>query len=134
MLAATLGAVCMLGACASERRAADRVERPRTIAFSPTSGSIEGGRLVFVDIHDGPHVRGRSSVACRFGKHTPIPATFDQSSGRYTCPAPAHERPEAVTLAIEVGGATVMMAAPFVYVTRGMGEAPPVVIDVAAAP
>src|ERR1051325_779549 len=46
--------------------------------------------------------------------------------------APAHERPEAVTLTIAVGGVTVTMATPFVYSTPGLGSAPPVVVDLPA--
>src|SRR5436309_3619386 len=128
-LVATIGAVGALGAC-GERRADDVVEHPRPLGFAPTSGSIEGGRLVFVDVDEGPTVRGRATVACRFGSHAAIRAAYDRPSGRYVCPAPAHERPEAVTLTITVGGATVTMATPFVYVTPGMGSAPPVVVDV----
>src|SRR6058998_3284088 len=130
-LVATIGAVGALGAC-GERRAHDVVEHPRPLGFTPTSGSIEGGRLVFVDVDEGPTVRGRATVACRFGSHAAIRAAYDRPSGRYACPAPAHERPEAVTLTIAAGGATVTMATPFVYVTSGMGSAPPVVVDVPA--
>src|SRR5439155_16394629 len=126
--------IAMIGApgAGGERRADDRVEHPRPFGFAPTSGSIEGGRLVFVDIDEGPTVRGRATVACRFGSHAAIRAAFDRPPGRYACPAPAHERPEAVTLTLEVGGATVTMATPFVYVTPGMGDAPPLVVDVPA--
>ena len=130
-LIATIGAAGAPGAC-GERRADDRVEHPRPLGFAPTSGSIEGGRVVFVDVDEGPTVRGRATVACRFGSHTAIRAAYDRPSGRYACRAPAHERPEAVTLTITVGGATVTMATPFVYVTPGMGSAPPVVVDVPA--
>ena len=130
-LIATIGAVGAPGA-GGERRADDRVEHPRPLGFAPTSGSIEGGRVVFVDVDEGPTVRGRATVACRFGSHTAIRAAYDRPSGRYACRAPAHERPEAVTLTITVGGATVTMATPFVYVTPGMGSAPPVVVDVPA--
>ncbi len=130
-LAAMIGAAAALGASA-ERRADDRVEHPRPLGFAPTSGSIEGGRLVFVEVDEGPTVRGRGTVTCRFGSHAAIGATYDRPSGRYACRAPAHERPEAVTLTIAVGGATVTMATPFVYVTPGMGSAPPVVVDLSA--
>src|SRR5262249_33967219 len=130
-LVATIGAVGALRTC-GERRADDRVEHPRPLGFAPTSGSIEGGRLVFVDVDEGPTVRGRVTVACRFGSHAAIRAAYDRPAGRYACPAPAQERPEAVTLTITVGGATVTMPPPFVYVTPGMGGARPVVVDVPA--
>src|SRR5438552_18167614 len=113
-LIAMIGAVGALGVC-GERRADDRIERPRPLGFAPTSGSSEGGRLVFVDIDEGPTVRGRATVAFRFGRHAASRAAYDRPSGRYLCPAPAHERPEAVTLTITVGGATVTMATPFGY-------------------
>src|SRR6266545_4904026 len=130
-LIATIGAVgCALGGAGGERRADHRVEHPRPLGFAPTSGSIEGGRLVFVVVDEGPTVRGRVRVTCRFGSHAAIRAAYDRPSGRYACPAPAHERPEAVTLTITVGGATVTMETPFVYVTPGMGSAPPVVVDI----
>src|SRR5207249_11236890 len=122
-LIALIGAVGALGAGG---------EHPRSLGFAPTSGSIEGGRLIFVDVDEGPTVRGRATVACRFGSHAAIRAAYDRPSGRYACPAPAHERPEAVTLTIAAGGATVAMATPFVYVTSGMGSAPPGVVDVPA--
>jgi alanine racemase len=130
-LVATIGALGVFGGCGA-RLAEGRVEQPRPVGFAPTSGSIEGGRLVFVDVDEGPAMRGRAAIACRFGSHAAIPAAYDQPSGRYACPAPAHERPEAVNLSMEVGGGTVTMATPFVYVTPGMGSAPPVVVDVAA--
>jgi alanine racemase len=130
-LIAMIGAVGALGA-SGERRADDRVENPRPLGFAPTSGSIEGGRLVFVEVDEGQTIRGRATVTCRFGSHAAIPATYDRPSGRYACRAPAHERPEAVTLRVAVGGATVTMATPFVFVTPGMGSAPPVVVDLAA--
>jgi len=120
-----------LGVC-GECRADDRVEHPRPLGFAPASGSMKGGRLVFVDVDEGPTVRGRATVVCRFGSHAAIRAAYDRPSGRYACPAPAHERPEAVTLRIMAGGAAVTMATPFVYVTPGMGGAPPVVVDVRA--
>src|SRR5262245_30401426 len=44
---ALVAAVAAVGAPA-ERRADDRVEHPRPLGFAPASGSIEGGRLVFV--------------------------------------------------------------------------------------
>src|SRR5262245_5088209 len=103
-LVATIGAVGALGAW-GECRADDRGEHPRPLGFAPTSGSIDGGRLVFVDVDEGPTVRGRATVACRFGRHAAIRAAYDRPSGRYACPAPAHERPEAVTLTVTVGGA-----------------------------
>src|SRR5205809_3197450 len=135
LLAGTLiravGAAGARGAC-GERRADGGVEHPRPLGFAPTSGSIEGGRVVFVDVDEGPTVRGRATVACRFGSHAAIRAAYDRPSGRYACRAPAHDRPEAVTLTIAVGGATVTMATSFVYVTPGMGSAPPVVVDVPA--
>src|SRR5437879_9865251 len=52
-LIATIGAAGARGAC-GERRADDRVEHPRPLGFAPTSGSIEGGRVVFVDVDEGP--------------------------------------------------------------------------------
>jgi alanine racemase len=129
-LVAVIGAIAALGA--DECRADDRVQHPRPVGFAPASGSIEGGRLVFVDVDESPTVRGRATIICRFGSHAAIRATYDRPSGRYTCLAPAHERPEAVPLTISAGGASVTMPAPFVYVTPGMGSAPPVVIDVPA--
>src|SRR6266540_3241502 len=113
-LIAMIGAVGALGGCGGLSRgsstalgrADDRLEPPRPLGFAPTSGSIEGGRLVFVDVDEGPTVRGRATVTCRFGSHAPVRAAYDPPSGRYACPAPTHERPEAVTLTIAVGGAT----------------------------
>jgi alanine racemase len=130
-LVATIGAVVTLGAC-GEHRAAKRVEHPRPPGFAPASGSIDGGRLVFVDVDESPAVRGRATVACRFGSHAAIPAAYDRPSGRYACLAPAHERAEAAPLTIEAGGAMVTMPTPFVYFTPGMRSAPPVVVDVSA--
>src|SRR5215216_6596715 len=131
VLIAIIGAVGAL-APSGESQANDRVEHPRPLGFTPTSGSIEGGRLVLVELDEGPTVRGRATVACGFGSHRAIPAAYDPASGRYICRAPAHERPEAVPLTISVGDATVTMPTPFVYVTPGMGSAPPVVVDVPA--
>ena len=108
-------------------------EPPRPRGFAPTSASIAGGRLIFVDVDEGPSVRGRATVACRFGSHPPLRAAYDSVSGRYVCHAPAHDRPEAVTLTIEVGGVAAMkMATPFTYVTAGMGSVPPFVVDAPA--
>src|SRR5262245_7036571 len=104
-LIAMIGAVGALGAS---------VEHARPLGFAPTSGSIEGGRLIFVDVDEGPTVRGQATVTCRFGSHAAIRAAYDRPSGRYACRAPAHERPEAVALTIAVGGATVTMPIPFV--------------------
>ena len=59
-LVATIGAVGALGAC-GERRADDGVEYPRPLGFAPTSGSIEGGRLVFVDVDDASEAAARAS-------------------------------------------------------------------------
>jgi alanine racemase len=131
VLIAIIGAVGAL-APSGESQANDRVEHPRPLGFTPTSGSIEGGRLVLVELDEGPTVRGRATVACRFGSHAAVRATYDPPSGRYACRAPAHERPEAVPLTIAVGDATVTMPTPFVYVTPGMGSAPHLVIDVPA--
>src|SRR3989442_15954808 len=57
-LIATIGAVGALGAGG---------EHARPLGFAPTSGSIEGGRLIFVDIDEGPPARGRATVTCRLG-------------------------------------------------------------------
>src|SRR5688572_3213073 len=130
-LIATITAAGTLGA-SGDGPADDRLKHPRPLAFAPTAGSIEGGRLVLVEVDEGPTVRGRATVACRFGSHAAVQAAYDRRSGRYTCRAPAHERPEAVTLTITVGDETVTMPTPFVYVTPGMGSAPPVVVDVVA--
>src|SRR5438128_715585 len=92
-LITTIGAASVFGLC-GERRPENLVEHPRPLGFAPTSGSIEGGRLVFVDVDEGLTVRGRATVACRFGSHAVIRATYDRASGRYACLAPAHERPE----------------------------------------
>ena len=54
------------------------------LGFAPTSGSIEGGRLVFVDVDEGPTRRGRAMVACRFGSHAPIRASYDLLDTSFT--------------------------------------------------
>jgi alanine racemase len=132
LLAGALVAMVAAVGARGERQADDRVGQPRPLGFAPASGSMEGGRLVFVDVDEGPTVRGRATVACRFGTHAAVGAAYDRASGRYACRTPANERPEAVTLTIAAGGATVTMATPFVYVTPGMGSAPPVAVDVPA--
>src|SRR5262245_33146345 len=108
------------------------VEHPRPLGLAPTSCSIQGGRLVFLDVDEGTTVRGQAKVECQFGSHAAIRAAYDGPSDRYTCRAPAHERPEAVTLPVSVDGETVTMATPFVYVTPGVESVSPVVVDVLA--
>ncbi len=129
LLFAIGGAVGSFGA----RRAANNsADKPLPLGFAPRSGSVEGGCLVFVDVGEGPTVRGQAAVACRFGRHAAVRAVYDPASGRYACRAPAHERAEAVTLTVAAGARTVTMSPPFTYITPGMGGAPPLVVNLAA--
>src|SRR5438552_900517 len=77
----------------------------RPLRFTPGSGPIEGGRLVFIDVEEPAAAIGSASIACQFGQHAASPGKYDATSARYLCRTPAHSRLESVTLTITLDGA-----------------------------
>lgn len=98
--------------------------------FTPGSGPIEGGRLVFIDVEEPAAAIGTASIACQFGQHAASPGKYDATSGRYVCRTPAHSRPEPVTLTIKLNGAESRIPVPYVYTTHGKSDAPVTEVDV----
>src|SRR5436190_4663083 len=102
----------------------------RPLRFTPGSGPIEGGRLVFIDVEEPAAAIGTASIACQFGQHAASQGKYDATSGRYLCRTPAHSRPESVTLTITLNGAEFQMPVRYVYTTQGKSDAPVTEIDV----
>src|SRR5437899_6731448 len=42
----------------------------RPLRFTPGSGPIEGGRLVFIEVEEPAAAMGTASIACQFGQHS----------------------------------------------------------------
>src|SRR5881397_2788857 len=55
----------------------------RPLMVTPRSGSIEGDRLVFVDVEESAAAVGTASIACRFGEHAAGRGEYDATSARY---------------------------------------------------
>jgi alanine racemase len=102
----------------------------RPLGFTPGSGPIEGGRLVFIEVEEPAAAIGTASIACQFGQHSASPGEYDTTSARYVCRTPAHSRPESVALTVRLNGAEFRMAAPYVYTSHGWSDAPVTEVDV----
>jgi alanine racemase len=102
----------------------------RPLRFTPGSGPIEGGRLVFIDVEEPAAAIGTASIACQFGQHAASPGEYDATSARYLCRTPAHSRPESVTLTITLDGAEFRMPVPYAYTTHGKSDTPVIEVDV----
>src|SRR2546427_5830028 len=102
----------------------------RPMRFTPGSGPIEGGRFVFIDVEEPAAAIGTASIACQFGQHAPSPGEYDATSARYLCRAPAHSRPESVTLSITLDGVEFRMPVRYVHTTHGESDAPITEVDV----
>src|ERR1051326_4183524 len=102
----------------------------RPLRFTPGSGPIEGGRLVFIEVEEPAAAIGTAAGACQFGQHAASPAKYDVTSGRYVCRTPAHSRPESVTLTITLNGAEFRMPVPYLYTTHAKSEAPVTEVNV----
>src|SRR5204863_1373532 len=70
------------GACRTQTPT-ERSARP--LRFTPGSGPIEGGRLVFIDVEEPAAAIGTASITCRFGQHAASPGEYDATSARYLC-------------------------------------------------
>src|SRR5438094_7681980 len=57
----------------------------RPLRFTPGSGTIEGGRFVFIDVEEPAAAIGTASIACQFGQHAASPGEYDATSARYLC-------------------------------------------------
>ena len=119
-----IGALFVLGSWGCTKKQAPTERSTRPLRFTPESGPIEGGRLVFIDVEEPAGAMGTASIACRFGQHAPGPGTYDATSARYVCRTPAHSRPESVTLTITLDGAEFGMPVRYVYTTNGKTDAP----------
>lgn len=102
----------------------------RPLQFTPRSGPIEGGRLVFIDLEEPAAAIGTASITCQFGQHAAKPGEYDAISGRYLCRTPAHSRPESVTLTITLDGAEFRLPARYTYTSHGKSDAPVTEVDV----
>src|SRR5215510_120720 len=122
MLATMIAVTAAALACRRERSA-------RPLGYTPRSGPVEGGQLVFVEVEEPASAAGAASVGCRFGRHPARAAEYDAASGRYLCRTPAHGRPEPVTLTIAIGGAEFPMPGRYLYTTWGLGQAPVAEVD-----
>src|SRR6266699_2526133 len=126
---AFIAALLVLGnwACRGQTPAETRA---RPLRFTPGSGPIEGGRFVFIDVEESAAAIGTASIACQFGQHAASPDKYDATSARYLCRAPAHSRPESVTLTITLDGAEFRMPVRYVYTTHGKNNASITEVDV----
>src|SRR5947207_9500700 len=80
---AFIAALVVFGSVA--HRALTSTESARPLMVTPRSGSIEGDRLVFVDVEESAAAVGTASIACRFGEHAAGRGEYDATSARYIC-------------------------------------------------
>jgi len=119
----------VLGNWGCERRSPIQ-SNARPLEFTPESGPVEGGQLVFVAVEEPADAIGSAVLVCRFGQHAASRGDFDATSGLYVCRTPAHQRPEPVILTITLNGVEFHMPKPYTYTTHGNGAAPVMGIDV----